>query len=318
MATEKLQLEVPVLLPKVPDGRDECVARLEDMLGARPGISEVHVLADEEPALLCIHYEPGKISLSRVRDLARSGGARLTDRYGHFVAELAEASTPRRAASKADRLSRIEGVIEAAVSGAGAIRVEYDREALSIHDLRSRIAGLGLEVQREHDDGEAAAGPEEERAEDHAHEHGGSRLELGFALASGFFMLVGWLLPDVSTAWMAPAPFWAAYFFGGYFTAKEAFESVRDGKFEIDFLMLVAAAGAAALGEWLEGGLLLFLFSLGHSLEHFAMARARRAIESLADLAPERALVIRDGSEEKVSVEDLRVGVLIPTPTPAV
>jgi cation transport ATPase len=50
------------------------------------------------------------------------------------------------------------------------------------------------------------------------------------------------------------------------------------GGFEIDFLMLVAALGAAALGELFEGALLLFLFSFGHSLEGFAMARARKAI----------------------------------------
>lgn len=145
----------------------------------------------------------------------------------------------------------------------------------------------------------------------HDHSHGGSRIELGFALAAGFFVLVGWLLPkfvDLSAQWMRLAPLWAAYFFGGYFTAKEAIEHIRNRSFEIDFLMLVAAIGAAALGKWLEGGLLLFLFSLGHSLEHYAMAKARRAIESLADLAPEDAIVIRDGREEVVSVKELRVG----------
>ena len=61
-------------------------------------------------------------------------------------------------------------------------------------------------------------------------------------------------------------------------------------RFEIDTLMLVAAAGAAALGAWAEGALLLLLFSLGHALEHFAMGRAKRAIEALADLAPLLAL----------------------------
>jgi cation transport ATPase len=79
-----------------------------------------------------------------------------------------------------------------------------------------------------------------------------------------------------------------AYVFGGFFTVREAIENIRAKRFEIDTLMLVAAAGAAALGKWTEGGLLLFLFSLGHSLEHYAMGRARRAIEALAKLAPER------------------------------
>jgi Cd2+/Zn2+-exporting ATPase len=72
--------------------------------------------------------------------------------------------------------------------------------------------------------------------------------------------------------------------------------------------MLVAAAGAAALGEWAEGALLLFLFSLGHALEHYAMGRARRAIEALADLAPETAVVRRGEDEREIPVEALRVG----------
>lgn len=147
---------------------------------------------------------------------------------------------------------------------------------------------------------------------EHSHDHGGSQAELGFAIAAGVCVALGWLLPEVSPfpieGWGRLAPFWLAYFFGGFFTLKEVIEHVRDGSFEIDFLMVVAALGAALLGEWLEGALLLFLFSLGHALEHYAMSRARGAIESLADLAPEEAIVLRDGDEVRVRVEALQVG----------
>ncbi|GAP34229.1 lead, cadmium, zinc and mercury transporting ATPase [Piscinibacter sakaiensis] len=149
----------------------------------------------------------------------------------------------------------------------------------------------------------------------HSHEHGGGlfgeRTELVFALLAGAAVLVGWLLE-----WRGLAPqvvstglYVAAYVFGGYYTLKEAIENIRAKRFEIDTLMLVAAAGAAALGEWAEGGLLLFLFSLGHSLEHYAMGRARKAIEALAKLAPETAQVRRDDARvEEVRVEALQVG----------
>jgi Cd2+/Zn2+-exporting ATPase len=79
-------------------------------------------------------------------------------------------------------------------------------------------------------------------------------------------------------------------------------------KFEIDTLMLVAAAGAAALGAWAEGALLLFLFSLGHALEHYAMGRAKKAIEALAKLAPETATVRRNGQTSEIPVEQMVVG----------
>ena len=63
-----------------------------------------------------------------------------------------------------------------------------------------------------------------------------------------------------------------SYFFGGYFITIDAAKKIREGRFEIDFLMIAAAIGAAYIGSWAEGALLLFLFSLGHALEHYAMA----------------------------------------------
>jgi len=107
---------------------------------------------------------------------------------------------------------------------------------------------------------------------------------------------------------MALACYAMAYLAGGWFTVGEALANLRARRFEIDTLMLVAAAGAAALGQWAEGGLLLFLFSLGHSLEHFAMGRARRAIEALSQFAPERATLREGEHTREVDVSTLRAG----------
>jgi len=124
----------------------------------------------------------------------------------------------------------------------------------------------------------------------HDHAHGGifgPNTELIFAGLCEAFLLFGWLVETFfePTLWISLVSFVSAYFFGGYFTIKEAIEKIRAGKFEIDFLMIVAAGGAA-LGAWAEGALLLFLFSLGHSLEGYAMGRAKRAIEALSGRAP--------------------------------
>ena len=82
-------------------------------------------------------------------------------------------------------------------------------------------------------------------------------------------------------------------------------------RFEIDTLMLVAAAGAAALGEWAEGALLLFLFSLGHALEHYAMGRAKRAIEALAKLAPSVRPCVAAQDLVEIPVEELALGDIV-------
>ncbi len=99
-----------------------------------------------------------------------------------------------------------------------------------------------------------------------------------------------------------------AYALTGGFLVREALERLLMGRFEIDSLMLLAAAGAAYLGKWAEGALLLFLFGIGHALESYAMGRARRAIEALTQLAPPVASVDRAGQWIEVPVEELVVG----------
>lgn len=156
--------------------------------------------------------------------------------------------------------------------------------------------------------------PDHPHTESEEHDHGGvlgSNTELIFALTSGLALGLGFALEKLATglpAWIPLALFLIAYIFGGFFTVREAFENLRQKRFEIDTLMLVATAGAAALGAWAEGALLLFLFSIGHALEHYAMGRAKRAIEALAELAPRTAHVRRDGQVVELPVEDLVVG----------
>ncbi|NIM42808.1 MAG: heavy metal translocating P-type ATPase [Hydrogenophaga sp.] len=149
------------------------------------------------------------------------------------------------------------------------------------------------------------------------HAHGGvfgANTEAIFALLCGAMLGLGVLLerfaPSTPT-WGPLALYLCAYFFGGFYTSREAISKLRQRRFEIDTLMLVAAAGAAALGSWAEGSLLLFLFSLGHALENYAMGRAKRAIEALAELAPETATVRRDGRTQDIAVSDLVVGDIV-------
>ena len=134
--------------------------------------------------------------------------------------------------------------------------------------------------------------------------------ELLFAVVCGALLAAGFLI-SVATdvpAWLPLGLYVAAYGFGGYYPLRAAVEALRLVRFEIDALMLVAAVGAAALGAWAEGALLLFLFSMGHALEHYAMGRARRAIAALAELAPPTAELRRGGELHEVPVEELVVG----------
>jgi len=154
---------------------------------------------------------------------------------------------------------------------------------------------------------------EQHSKQGHSHAHGGifgHNTELIFSIICGICLGIGFGLHFIETLpAVVPLIFYiAAYFFGGFFTAKEAVTAIGKGEFEIDFLMLVAAAGAGILGDWAEGALLLSLFSLGHALEHYAMGKAKRSIAALAELTPKTAL-LKSGQE--VDVETLKTGDII-------
>ena len=144
----------------------------------------------------------------------------------------------------------------------------------------------------------------------HGHSHGDGLGELTLALISGGFLIAGWLVETyvAGGGFVAIALYAMTYLTGGWGVVREAWEHLRAGKFQIESLMIVAAIGAATLGKWAEGALLLFLFALGHSLEHYAMGRARRAVEALGKLRPETALVRRDGELVEVPVQSLAIG----------
>jgi Cd2+/Zn2+-exporting ATPase len=315
--SKKTRIEIKLLLSTVPDRRDACVQRLADLLKAKAGIEAAHLVDNGEngSGQFCIHFDPERISMGEVRELAIRAGAELEQRFGHLLLKT-EPMPARQARTVELRARGIVGVLEAAVSPAGIVRIEFDRQVVTEEALQTELQKEGVRIRHESKQAASVESGEVESKsakEANDHEHGGwfgEQTELIFAAICGGLLLVGWLLPvfvNVSP-WLPWSLYVAAYFFGGFFTFREAFENLRAYRLEIDLLMLVAAIGAATLGEWAEGALLLFLFSLGHALEHYAMGRAKRAIEALAELAPQTALVRRDGTTSELPVEQLRLG----------
>ncbi|RFN59426.1 heavy metal translocating P-type ATPase [Marixanthomonas ophiurae] len=334
---EKLQLKIPVILPQVPNEKDSCVERLIQKLQAKEGIEKVHIAdanGDDVPQL-CFHYDPDIISIDRIQSLAESTGAEITEKYGHLLIEVKGIRHTRQARSIEKSLLTINGVLEVSVSGSGMVRLEFDKKQTNFDEISKQIEKENLQIQRsasnENDYTKASKKQERSKKEDtkeqtstegethdegEEHAHGGifgKNTELIFSIICGALLGIGFGLSYVESIpdWVSLTLYIGAYFFGGFFTAKEAVQTVAKGGFEIDFLMLVAAIGAAILGEWAEGALLLFLFSLGHALEHYAMEKARKSIAALADLAPKTALLKKDGKTEEVGIEELSIGDII-------
>lgn len=138
--------------------------------------------------------------------------------------------------------------------------------------------------------------------------------ELALAAITLIALLIGWLGGSVTgllPGWVVAVFAVIAFAAGGYTGLLDAIEDARHARLNIDFLMLAAALGAAAIGEWEEGALLLFLFTLSGALEEFAMDRTRKAIEGLVELRPETAHLRRGEELVEVPVEELQIGDMV-------
>ncbi len=116
-------------------------------------------------------------------------------------------------------------------------------------------------------------------------------------------------LPNLS--WLA----WVALAVGLPFLIKRTFESLRQGDLDVDFLMLLAAVGAAVVNQPGDAAILLFLFNLSSVMEERAMSRTKDAISSLVKLRPSEAILVRDGTDKTVPVESLAVGDIVRVPS---
>ena len=95
---------------------------------------------------------------------------------------------------------------------------------------------------------------------------------------------------------------------GGYSPFKVGFQNLIRFDFDMKTLMTVAVIGAAIIGEWAEASIVVVLFAISEALERFSMDRARQSIRSLMDIAPKEALVMRNGQEIMIHVDDIAVG----------
>ena len=128
-------------------------------------------------------------------------------------------------------------------------------------------------------------------------------------------LLVGlageYLLHDRAVMW---GGFLMAYLAGGIPAGREALHSLfTEKKLDVDLLMVLAALGAASIGQAADGAVLLFLFSLSNTLQDWAMGRTKNAIQALMDLNPAGATVRRAGpggqnTEQWCALGDIRIG----------
>jgi Cd2+/Zn2+-exporting ATPase len=292
----KLQLDASSLIPELSQCQGACLERLESALNGNGKVQRAHIKHEQGAAQVCLHYDPARMSAEQAQRIAARAGSKIASRYRHDVYPVEGMDCSDCAMVLEHGLGRVEGIFSARVSYADeTLRLEYDARQISRPAIRRSVKNLGYRIP--------PSGITRWYIQNHM---------LLLSLLSGLSLLVGWLgerffgFPYA----LSLAFYLAAYLLGGWHTAIHTARDIRQRRFDVDMLMLMAALGAAAIGQYPEGALLLFLFSLGHALEERALNRARRSIRALADLAPRHAVVRRDGSEtllpvERVAIDDI-------------
>ncbi len=198
------------------------------------------------------------------------------------------------------RLKHLPGVEALAADVIGQrLTVTYDAARVSAGSIREAVAQTGMRAWRE--DERPAASPAAAA---------GTRVTV--VAASGAALVAGFVLHWLDAG---PVPVGLAFALsvvaGSLFTARRAMSAARAFSLDINVLMLIAVAGALAIGQWSEAATVIFLFALAQLLEARSMERARHAIRSLMDLTPAEALVRRDGADERVPVDQIRLSEVI-------
>lgn len=196
-------------------------------------------------------------------------------------------------------LRRLSGVHDVDVSfRTGDARITYDGSVTSEETIRDAVRDRNVSI---HEGSETATDDVSTRSELRQEAVFVGLTLLGMAVG----LVTGWLEGPQHLMW---AGYGVAYVFGGWYGLKGAVETLRHRAVDIDLLMIVAALGALSIGAPFEGAMLLFLFSLSNTLQHYAIGRSRRAIKSLVEMRPDEAQVLRDGEEVTVPIDEVAVG----------
>lgn len=203
-------------------------------------------------------------------------------------------------------VSRLDGVTEAKLSFAtGKMKVVYDAALMDTSRIAKKISELGYKVDSEKSSSQSTVGltlPQK------WWQNPRSMATMISGILLAVLTIAEWALYQEHT--LIPL-YIITLVIGGYHTAKSGYYSLRSLTFDMNFLMSVAVVGAAAIGQWGEAVTVVFLFSLGNTLQAYTMDKTRQSIRALMELTPLDALVRRDNKEQRLPIDEIQIGDVI-------
>ncbi len=159
---------------------------------------------------ICIHFDPDQLSIGEVRELAIRAGAELDEQFGHLLLN-SQTMYARQASSFEARAKEIPGILDAAVSPTGLLKIEFDRKVTNEDSIRAALRKIGVpltDVTVAAVEGDRSGTKPKTPAQAHEHEHGGwlgEQAELLFAGICGILLVTGWLVSTfASTSPLVP------------------------------------------------------------------------------------------------------------------
>lgn len=138
-------------------------------------------------------------------------------------------------------------------------------------------------------------------------------------IGGGFFLIAGYILNEVAEKGKIDLPdfsflvcFMLSYLIVGFDIIKEAVEGVMHKDiFNENLLMTIASLGAFAVGEYSEGCMVVFLFTIGEFLQGLALDKSRKSIKNMLEAKVEVVNVIDGEKEKAISPEEVKIGDLM-------
>lgn len=193
-------------------------------------------------------------------------------------------------------MSAVPGIAQLTVfPKAAKVVIEFDPNRATPERLKDKLGAIGFPVQKR---GSPKGLPKPWR-----------NPKVVTSALSGVLLLVGWVggfagLPEATST----AIYLVAIVVGGYYFGREAVEElIFERQVGIELLMSVAAIVATLMGQAAEGATLVFLYSISEAAEGYTEEKTRAAVRALMDLMPKVALIVRDGAELEIPVEEVRV-----------
>jgi Cd2+/Zn2+-exporting ATPase len=281
----------------LPKKESSCTEVLSDTLRGYAGIEEVDY--DYNTGSLKAVYDPRLLSNESALQLIQKAGKAASIRVAQCAAKREHGSAA--CANCAGRLGRQLALQYQAA--ANLPTANFENNAIEVRLNQPHLAtSENVEIEANFFGSEAK---EEQKSKGIPTE----KLEVVFTVlnaVTGFSAFIGASLGLNSIAVIVL--YTISYISGGWFGLLASIEALREKTLNVDLLMIVAALGAAVVGQPAEGAMLLFLFSLSNTLQSYAMDRSRKAIEKLLDLRPALATVRRGSRLVNIPIEKLTLG----------